>query len=272
MLPYENLNLQDMNGEVWKPVVGYEQFYHVSNLGRLKSLERTFICGRDYARKVTYHECIIKQYKNVHGYLIIGASKGDGKIKQCKVHRLVGEAFLDNPNNLPIINHKNSNKDDNRLENLEWTTSKGNRIHAIEFGNVTFKRGKEHPQSKKVYQYNLKGDLICEYDTVSAAAKHTGYSASHIGKNCNLIYDFYRDFVFSYKTLEKDYFNREFKKRLRKDKELIRYTLDGTEIDRHKGAIYAAEKIGGSYSNIHYAALGKFKTAYGYKWAYADNV
>jgi hypothetical protein len=270
MLPYENLYLQTLEGEIWKPVVGYEGFYEVSNLGRIKSLERTFICGREYARKVTYHECIIKQYKNVHGYLIIGASNGVDKIKQCKVHRLVGEAFLPNPENMPIINHINSVKDDNRVENLEWTTSKGNRIHAIKYGNVTFKTGSEHPQSKTVYQYNLNGELVGEYDSIASAAKSTGYSSSHIGKNCNRIYDFYKDYVFSYEPTPKEYFNRTFEKRIRREKELIKYDLDGKEICRYKSPIYAAESIGGSRSNIHYAALGRFKTAYGYRWAYAE--
>ena len=97
-------------GEIWKPVVGYENLYEVSNLGRVKSLKDN---------KGRYREKIKSSSDNGRGYLNVCLYK-NGKGKRCYIHRLVAEAFLDNPNNYPIINHKDENKQNNHVSNLEW--------------------------------------------------------------------------------------------------------------------------------------------------------
>ena len=101
-------------GEVWRPVRGYEGLYEVSNYGRVKSLKRN-----------TAHERIMKPIKDSYGYLIVCLNK-NGKQTNKKIHRLVAEAFIPNPNNLPQVNHKNEIKTDNRVENLEWCDNKYN--------------------------------------------------------------------------------------------------------------------------------------------------
>ena len=101
--------------EIWKDIVGYENLYQVSNLGRVKSL--------NYLQKGK--EQILKGFKVTSGYLAVNLSK-DGKSKTHTIHRLVAKTFIENPDNLPQVNHKDECKTNNRLDNLEWCSSKYN--------------------------------------------------------------------------------------------------------------------------------------------------
>lgn len=105
--------------EVWKDIEGYEGLYQVSNMGRVKSLGAT--------NRVGWHlrEKILKQTIEPKGYLKVGLRKNN-KIQTVRVHRLVANAFLPNPFNLPQVNHKDENKTNNHVENLEWCTNKYN--------------------------------------------------------------------------------------------------------------------------------------------------
>ena len=105
--------------EIWKDIEGYEGLYQVSNMGRVKSLERTVWCGLNGGCYRAIPERIIKPSKDNYGYLVVNLWE-DGKMKTYKVHRLVATAFIPNPNNLPVINHKNEIKNDNKVDNLEW--------------------------------------------------------------------------------------------------------------------------------------------------------
>lgn len=109
--------------EEWKPVLGYEGIYEVSNLGRVKSLGRMI---RGNGNSMYWHkERIMQPQSNRKGYHNIILSK-DGTGKTCTLHRIVASAFIPNPNNYPEINHINENKKDNRVTNLEWCTSAHN--------------------------------------------------------------------------------------------------------------------------------------------------
>lgn len=111
--------------EIWKPIKHYENLYEVSNLGRIKSLAR--IVDNRYQTE----EKIKKPYYNkVTGYYSISLWK-NGEQRTWAVHKLVAQAFITNPNQLPQVNHKNGRKLDNRANNLEWVTSKENNDHAI---------------------------------------------------------------------------------------------------------------------------------------------
>lgn len=104
--------------EIWKPVVGYEGYYEVSNYGRVKRLETRVNSNRG-GRAV--REKILKQIITKYGYLTVHLCVDNKRAKK-KVHRLVAEAFIPNPLNLPCVNHKNEIKTDNFVENLEWCT------------------------------------------------------------------------------------------------------------------------------------------------------
>ena len=115
-----------MDNEVWLPVVGYEGLYSVSNLGRVRSEARTVI--RTDGRIQDVPEKMMILFPSNCEYLRVGLNK-DNRQKSHLVHRLVAKAFIDNPEELPQVNHLNRVRTDNRLENLEWTTAKENIKH-----------------------------------------------------------------------------------------------------------------------------------------------
>ncbi len=124
---WENLSLEDMEGEVWKDIEGYEGIYQVSNMGRVKSL------NYNHTKKPR----ILKQSVNGRGYPQLNLYKGPiRKIKT--VHTLVAKAFIPNPENKYTVDHINTVRHDNKLENLRWATLKENMNNEI-----TKKRFKE---------------------------------------------------------------------------------------------------------------------------------
>lgn len=113
--------------EIWKPIKEYEGLYEVSNLGRVKSLAkfRTTPIGKDrwYEERILINGTYSNGYKFVHLRPITTQ-------KTWSVHRLVADAFIPNPQNKPVVNHKNGDRSDNRVDNLEWLTSSENKIDA----------------------------------------------------------------------------------------------------------------------------------------------
>jgi hypothetical protein len=133
--------------EEWKPVKGFEFYYEISNQGRLKKLPRMKY-GRNKHGQFSFMmpERITTGYDS-DGYRWYELYDTDNKRHCKKIHRLVAEAFLLNPDNKPEVNHRNGIKHDNVVINLEWTTTKENIRHAWDIGLNTSKRGEEHSQS-----------------------------------------------------------------------------------------------------------------------------
>lgn len=186
-----------MKNEIWKPVVGYEGLYEVSNQGNVRSLNYR------HHGKIS----VLKQAKIPQGYMFVYLSKNK-KRKMFYVHRLVGQAFLENPYNYPEINHINEKQGDNRVDNLEWCSSKY---------NTNYSR-KKHPER---YFTSYKGERT---------NKKTKYSLLTVNQ-------------------------------LTKDGELIKQWNNVAEIVREM-----------KYNNfaITECCKGKRKTAYGYKWEFAE--
>ena len=165
--------------ENWKPVKGFEEFYEVSSLGRVRSL-----CFLGYRRKAPK---ILKPCKDRGGYLMVNLCK-NGKLITKKVHRLVAEAFLPNPLNLPQINHRNELKDDNRLENLEWCTAKYNANFGTRNERVAKAMKGKHvnrpDQSKRVLQFDLEGNLVRTWPSLMEVSRQTGWSCGGISMAC----------------------------------------------------------------------------------------
>ena len=129
-----------LTGEIWKDIKGFENLYQISNLGRVKLLDKESPHFNSIHGVKFISELIKKTEIGKNGYYRVGLTK-DNKTKHFLIHRLVGIAFMPNPENKPQINHKNGNKLDNRLENLEWVTRSENSIHAIKTGLIHIKRG-----------------------------------------------------------------------------------------------------------------------------------
>lgn len=114
--------------EIWKDVIGYEQIYQVSNLGRVKRVGKNHLCNLKYQG-----EYYLTAYDNGKGYLRIKLSN-NGNSRRVMLHRIIAEAFIENPNNYPCVNHINANKKDNSILNLEWCTQSQNCLHAVSLG------------------------------------------------------------------------------------------------------------------------------------------
>lgn len=116
--------------EIWKPVKGFP-FYEVSNLGRVRSIDRKVINGNGC--KIPRKGKVLKQAGNGNGYLRATVYL-DGKPKYHSIHRMVALAFIPNPENKYAVNHKDCNKENNNVNNLEWVTKSENEIHARKMG------------------------------------------------------------------------------------------------------------------------------------------
>ena len=112
---------------MWKPIKGYEGMYEVSSHGAVRSCERITADGKHLSTKILHGGC----YPN--GYEFVCLRK-DGNNRNRMTHRLVAEAFIPNPDNLPVVNHIDGNKHNNNVTNLEWCTCSQNRKHAYDAG------------------------------------------------------------------------------------------------------------------------------------------
>jgi len=160
--------------EVWKDVVGYKTLYKVSNLGRVKSLERIHIMNGCVKRRVRKEIMLTPTYDR--GYLILGLTTSKGIQKMKKVHRLVLEAFIPNIHNKRTVNHINGIKDDNRLENIEWATDLENTQHGR-------KAGLFHDE-KPINQIK-NGVIIDTFKSLSEASRKTNIQISNISYCCS---------------------------------------------------------------------------------------
>ena len=165
-----------MKNEEWRDVVGYEGLYQVSDQGRVKSLERKIPHWRGGER--IQKERILKPIDDGRGYLRVDLYAG-GKRKRFKVHRLVCQAFHENPGNKPQVNHINEDKTDNRACNLEWST----RIENCNHGTRNERSAKA--LSKSIGQYTRDGELVKIWPSVSAAQRQTGFSRGNICQAAN---------------------------------------------------------------------------------------
>lgn len=178
---------------IWKTVKGYEGLYEVNNLGEVRSLKRN---GNRHFGIGTYGGIVLKQISNGK-YMRVSLCK-DGNEKNHTIHRLVAEAFIDNPDNLPMVNHKDENPFNNKVENLEWCDAKYN----TNYGTAVYRRAKAHSISDKcirILQYTIDGIFVKEWISASAAARGLNASQGNIWSCCNGNRRQTKGFVFKYK-------------------------------------------------------------------------
>ena len=170
---------ENIPGEEWKSIKGYEGLYEVSNMGRVLSLERISIHGNKAGGTsyIPVHKKLLYQNLINAGYFNVVLNK-NGKRYEYRVHRLVALHFCDGYKRGLVVNHKNEIKTDNRAENLEWCTEKYNYFYGTRVERVA------KSQQKKVAQYDKDGNLIATYNSGREAATKTGFPYPCISDWC----------------------------------------------------------------------------------------
>lgn len=170
-----------MMEEVWKAIEGYEGLYEVSNLGRVRSFDRIIIKPHPrnpaYTLRYIQKGKVLKQRKHSAGYWTVMLYK-DKVADTQTVHRLVAEAFIPNPNNLPEVNHIDENKGNSRMDNLEWVTRSGNMRH----GTCGERMGRKH--WKAIVQMTMDGKFVKRWDCAQHASEELGLHHSRLIACC----------------------------------------------------------------------------------------
>lgn len=267
--------------EIWKPVVGLENRYMISSLGRVKRL--AYDVTDSMGRHTHHHDKLMKvRIGSRTGYPQVNLWVGE-KNKPFSIHRLIAEAFIPNPNNYPCVNHIDEDRSNSVLGNLEWCTYEYN----CTYGTARKKRREslirfynEHPDFKitvkkrgndfKVNQYSLDGKLLKTFDGgLPEIKKIFGRNASVcscvLHKN-NSAYGY----VWRY---EGDPFSYSPKKSgPRRRVSVLQFDLNGNFIQRFESVNDAADHLGKRKRNsdITNCCKGNLKTAHGYIWRYAN--
>lgn len=164
--------------EVWKDVDGFEGIYQISNYGRIKALPRDVrTCGNG-KRHIAEH--IVKPIRCKNGYLEANFSIRQKRTVRL-LHRVVAQAFIPNPENLPEVNHKDENIENCRADNLEWCTSKYN----ANYGSRNAKMIENRGNNKPVIQKTKAGEFVKRFASIAEASRETGAFDSAIIKVCN---------------------------------------------------------------------------------------
>lgn len=254
--------MNDYNTEVWKDVKDYEGIFQVSNLGRVKSMSRliTYKDGRSYTSK----EKLMSPVLNGDGYPITHFKVG-GEGRSVRVHRLVAQAFIENPNNYSEVNHIDEDKTNNHCDNLEWCTRKENMNH----GTIK-ERTRNHPNIVKrleeskvaIIGIHIETEKEIRFESISEADKN-GFPRRNVGaaitgsdKSCR-----------GYVWLRED----EYTEELKRDK-LKPFRIKIKQLDDEGNLINAFDEINqaGIFVGVHPSnisrAISNNRKCKGYKW------
>ena len=239
--------------EIWKDIEGFEGRYQVSNMGRVRGLDRWSLDERPHFVK---GRMLKLSPNNGKGYLRVSLSDGHRNYKHYEVHRLVALHFVPGYKKGLVVNHINEIKTDNRAENLEWCTYQYNLNYS---DVVAWKR-------KPVYQYNLDGNFIKKFKCGKQAEQELGFTIVHA------IYESKRGyahgFLFSLEPHTKEYWNKVIKENKGSRRSVAQYDDDGNEIARFNTVTDAAKAMNVTVTCISQCCRGKTIHAAGYKWMF----
>ena len=274
--------------EVWKDVVGYEGLYQVSTIGRIKST----ING--------YERISVGVLDKSTGYKRFSLHK-EGKTKKVYIHRLVAESFIPNFYNKPEVDHINTVRIDNRVENLRWVTRKENMNNhlSLEHLRISFtgensphygrKRseetkmkisealkssplnhgriGKLCKNSRPVYQYDLQGNFIAEYAGQAEAARMTGIHQGDISKACNGKLNIAGGYLWRKTYIKKIEVNVNYKKYLI-NRVVLQYDKDNNLIKEWSSVAEISKELGFRAATIRACCSGQIAVSHGFIWQY----
>lgn len=230
--------------EEWRDVVGYEGRYMVSSMGRVYSCPNHIHNGK-----------FINSGKYPNGYCRVMLTL-HGKKKFTTVHRLVAEAFLPNPNNYPYVNHKDEDKTNNSVENLEWCSPQYNST----YGKVSReKRIANCKLGRAVVQVSLNGEDVAVFPSLAEASRRFGVSACNILNACTGVTQTSAGFKWRYANNATPH---------NKAKAVAQYTLKGEYVTTFPSVKSAAKAIGSPMSCIVGVCEGLCSTSHGFIWKY----
>lgn len=186
--------------EIWKDVVGYEGFYEVSNLGRIKRVEHYD------SKNHRYCERILSLNPQKNGYVRVHLSK-NGIAEWESLHRIVATAFVEKKDGCDIVNHLDNNPSNNKAENLEWTTYKGNMEYAAIQGRMKYKPEnlKKAQESNKKAVIATNGDVTHYFSSQVEAANFLGVNSCHISAACRKEYGYKKVGGYEWTYTDKEY-------------------------------------------------------------------
>lgn len=191
-------NLQSQP-EIFKPILDFEGEYEISNYGNVKSLTR--VTDHPYSGPTVRKGRLMKINITWAGYCRVALFK-DGKYFKYPIHRLVAIHFIPNPNEYDQVNHKDGNKQNNHVDNLEWCNASQNILHRYHvLGFVAPRKGviNKSPHMKSVVQLSLSGEEIRTFLS-SADAGRSGFNPTHVSGCCNGKRLTHKGFKWKYKT------------------------------------------------------------------------
>ena len=275
------LDISDLPNEVWLDIQGYEGVYQISCYGRIKSLSRTKRGGSFVSPAKIIKSYLGKAPKN--NYYIVVLQK-DGAKSTKRVCRLVASAFIDNPSNLPQVNHIDENTHNDTAWNLEWCTASYNNSYG-EHPKKVSKAAKERTRTGKcfdgsdyqgnmvapVLQYDLDGNFIREFESVKEAREKYSSRVQDClsGKTTQA-----GGFQWKYKTqdaypLKIDAYVKNVNQSLCCSRP-IKQLKDGVVVATYSSIKEASSKTGFDYSGIKKCLNGTYKQTFGFTWEYDD--
>ena len=257
-------DLTPLEGEEWCDIE-YSSDYAISNYGRVLSKERTYSTGYGYVHRM---DTILRLAPGKCGYLQIGLNI-NGKKKPLKVHRLVAKAFIPNPDGFPQINHKNEDKSDNRVVNLEWCTSKYNINYGTAKERIVQTRSKKY--GRNIIQYRMDGSVVHVYRGLRRVNRQTGYNESAILKVCTGLQLTSYGYVWRYEGDAFDKYPITYDKKVHAScvgRGVVKYDLNGEVVKIYEGGLKETLQDYKNYYSIKSCLNGDTKTAHGFIWRY----
>lgn len=264
-----------INEEEWKDIEGYEGRYQVSNCGRIRSFLTKGVRNKVEMYDESSH--IIKPILDTFGYHVVNLRKNNG-MKGIKIHRLVAKAFIPNPNNLPQVNHKDGNKQNNNLDNLEWVTAKENIAHSFSTG--LHMEGSDYPitiiHKEKLHEVVGLRKLGLSFREIGEQFGVEKSTAANICRNKTYL-KYYNEEEFKAKV---DAFVEKNKKKFyRKDRrtlnangvpsrKVIQKDKNGIVVGEYESITVAAQANGVLHTSIVNNLKGRSKYCGGYKYEY----